>query len=458
MSGSNFDGDFLDRMEKRDNRIKNFSTFNSSYITASEVVYENEILSTPIIIKSAYNMNINDVLSLLESQFNVSYFITDVDDLEKEQIDKFNVARSIKYEGDLKGFVDYISNVFGVSSKVGRDGILHVSYYDVRTFNLDQFIDSNKSTASLTVGGKDGTASGLSASSESSIESNTWEKIEEYLADIIGENGSFTILEDFSMVQIKARPHIMKEVDMLFNELKKESEMQVAIQYRVITINESKLRGIAAGLGVSHTGSNYTITSEIIDMIPSLTSGGTSFVSATSDISARLDAVVEAIGQEVISEGQFVGLPNRVMPINLTTKQSYVSEIEKINNSNNDETSTAVKTAEITTGISMLVIPKVLDNGRIQVTAGYTRKLLVDIDNHSGVQLPIIDENETLSTVIIDSGSLELVSLFKNETNGKRDGISLFSGGTSKDKKQSTIAVIIGVDSYKLSSTLSKRK
>ncbi len=434
------------------NRTNNFSVYDRPYLTVSKDSVKSKYLILPVNIYSVSMLNLNEVLEFIESQFNISSYISDYYALGDEDTADLNESRKVNYEGNLAGFMEYLGKLYGVKIGIDDTNLIRVSVYETKTYSLNQFIDGNKSTASLTVGGGEGSGGGLNAKSESSIESDTWEKIGEYLDDVIGENGYSTILEDFSIVKVTARPWVISDVDQLFERIKLESLMQVAVQYRVITLSRNKINQMALNLGLDLTGDNFTVTSEIVDAV---IAGGASI--SKRSVSSNLDAIVQVIAQDVISEGQFVGLPNRIMPINLTTTTSYISEIEREENANIDRETTSVKTAEITTGLSMLILPKVLEDGRIQLTSGFTEKKLINLLSLSGIQLPTVDETETLSTVTLDSGNIELIALYSGNSGNYQSSAQILGGKIDNKDEEKIIAVLIGADSYKLSSTIAKR-
>lgn len=441
-----------DGIKKRNNNIDNFSVYTTPYMSVSENIIKSKYLNLPVDIYSVSALNLTEIMDFFESQFNIPSYISDYYALNENDIDDIKERRKVIYKGNVEGFLHYLGNLFGILMEIDTNNILKISVYETKTYSLDQFIDGNKSSTSLTVGGGEGSAGGLNATSESSVESNTWEKISQYLSDVIGENGHSTILEDFSLVKVTARPWIISNVDQLFDRIKLESQMQVAVQYRVITLSRSKLNQAAANFGLDLIGDNFTVTSEIVDAV---IAGGLG-VSKRS-VSTNLDAIVQFIAQDIVSEGQFIGLPNRIMPINITTTSSYISEIEREENTNIDRETTSVKTAELKTGLSMLILPKILDDGRIQLTSGFTEKKLVNLETLSGVQLPTIDETETLSTVTIDSGSVELIALYSSNSENNQTSAQLLGGKIDNNKDDKIIAVLIGANSYKLSSSVAKR-
>ena len=156
-----------------------------------------------------------------------------------------------------------------------------------------------------------------------------------------------------------ARPWVIATIEQLFNKLKSESEMQVAVQYKVVTLSSSKLDQLAGSIGLNIKGDNFSVASQVVDAI---TQKSRWFGWFSSDV-LEVRCHYFRIGQNVISEGQFIGLPNRIMPINLTT-QSYISGIETEQNNPINTSTRSITTNEIKTGLSMLILPKVLDDGQ----------------------------------------------------------------------------------------------
>ncbi|MGL4381133.1 MAG: pilus assembly protein [Vibrio sp.] len=447
---SEIDSTLLQKKE----RNSNYSVYDRPYLSVNT---DSQSRYIPVSFFSKQNLSLIDVLDVIEKQFKISYYIADQRDDKKTEAETLGV-KTISFEGNLDDFITYIGNVYGVSLDIKGNSI-EVNYQITKTYSLNQFLDDTKSTASINIGGGATSSGGLKGNSESTVESDTWDKLTDYLEDIVGEDGVFVVLKDFSIINVTAKPSVISALDKLFDRLKAESEMQVSIHYRIVSMTKSTLDHLSADLGLNIQDGNLSFTSELINSLPSGTGASLDIANTTSSsVSSRLDALVKRIASSVVAEGQFVGLPNRIMPVNLTTTSSYISKIEREQNQNNDTTIVSVNTADINTGLSMMLLPKVLDDGRIQVTSGFTRKELISLTTvASGIQLPTISENETLTTVTLDSGNVELITLFKEEKTGNTKAAQLLGLGAKNSLEENVIGVFIGVESYKLSSSLLKR-
>ncbi|HAS3872107.1 TPA: toxin-coregulated pilus secretin TcpC, partial [Vibrio cholerae] len=383
-----------------------------------------------------------DVLDGLSKQYNIQYVFSDeLEDENSEENKKSSgssSAKKIKYSGPLAGFFDYLSSAYNMHFEFGHNNLVKAYHYKNQVFNLQQYFDDNKFSSSMQIGGTSGTSSGLKGTADTAIESNSWEKIDEFLSASLGETGKFTIFEDYSLVTVKARPDKFLLLHTFFDKLINESKMQIAVDYRVVSLSEERLNQLAAKFGIENAG-KYSITSDMVDAI-SLSQVGGGLGASYRSASARLDAVVNELSQEVMHEGHFIGIPNRVMPLNVTTNSKYISSIETTKDTNTDEETRTVKVSDLVTGFSMMVMPKILDDGRIQISSGFSRKQLVSIGTAQGITLPTVDENESMNTVTMNPGEVRLAMLFKDNYIQNSNGVQLLGGGTENKKSARYIA------------------
>lgn len=155
----------------------------------------------------------------------------------------------------------------------GHNNLVKAYHYKNQVFNLQQYFDDNKFSSSMQIGGTSGTSSGLKGTADTAIESNSWEKIDEFLSASLGETGKFTIFEDYSLVTVKARPDKFLLLHTFFDKLINESKMQIAVDYRVVSLSEERLNQLAAKFGIENAG-KYSITSDMVDAISLSQVGG----------------------------------------------------------------------------------------------------------------------------------------------------------------------------------------
>lgn len=433
-------------------KLKNIEFLDSAYAFESIINTNKQYLaSEKIDFFSTVPLTIVETLQAIQDEYGIQFTIMDTNS-EKYNYDKLS---AISFSGSLEEFIAYLQKTYNYSINLESKNMLSVSYFKDHVYNLQQYFEDYKFSSSISIGGTDGTSSGLSGTSDVAVESDSWSQIEKFLTDQLQEGEKFTIFEDYSLVTVRARPNTFKSLDSFFGRIVAESKMQIGINYRVIAINEKRLNQLAAKMGLKQAGI-YDVTTDMVDAI-SLSQLGGGVAASYKSLNMRLDAIVSELSQEVLHEGHFVGVPNRVMPLNSITNSKYIASIETTKNSEINEETTSVSVGDITTGFSLMVLPKILDDGRIQITSGFSRKQLVLMESAQGVMLPTVDENESTNTVILNSGDIKLVTLFKERANEVKEGVQLIGAGYEKEGEGKFIAVLIGASSYK-SNDLMKKK
>ena len=424
---------------------KNIQFVDAAYLSEERITPQDDRFKGMYVEFESQNpIDIQTVLNGLASQYKIQYVMAD--ELVENGTSK-NV--NVKFAGSLLDFFDYLSSAFNMHFEFAQNDLVKAYYYKNHVFNLQQYFDGNAYSTSFTVGGTAGAGAGLSGSTDLEFETNSWERIEEFLDNSLDEDEKFTVFEDYSLISVRARPEKFYLMDAFFERMVEESKMQIAIDYRVISFSRSKLNQLAVAMGVNNaagSGVSLSPTHAISGIIDQLTI-------RDENISTNLNAVVNDLAQSVEHEAHFVTLPNRVIPLNITTNEKYISSIEyTFGSSESERDSSTVEVADLVTGFSMMLLPKILDDGRIMVTSSFSRKQLLEMGSAEGVSLPVVDENESSATVTMDSGEVRLVTLFRDTSVQDNEGLQLLGGATSHEGRDRYFAVLIGVNSYKSNS------
>ena len=424
---------------------KNIQFVDAAYLSEERITPQDDRFKGMYVEFESQNpIDIQTVLNGLASQYKIQYVMAD--ELVENGTSK-NV--NVKFAGSLLDFFDYLSSAFNMHFEFAQNDLVKAYYYKNHVFNLQQYFDGNAYSTSFTVGGTEGAGAGLSGSADLEFETNSWERIEEFLDNSLDEDEKFTVFEDYSLISVRARPEKFYLMDAFFERMVEESKMQIAIDYRVISFSRTKLNQLALAMGVTNeVGSGVALSPNhaISGIIQQLTV-------TDENISTSMNAVVNDLAQSVEHEAHFVTLPNRVIPLNITTNEKYISSIEyTFGSGDSDRDSSSVEVADLVTGFSMMLLPKILDDGRIMVTSSFSRKQLLGMESAQGVSLPTVDENESSATVTMDPGEVRLVTLFRDTSVQDNEGLQLLGGATSHEGRDRYFAVLIGVNSYKSNS------
>lgn len=441
---------------------KNIQFVDAAYLSEERITPQDDRFKGMYVeFESQSPISIQTVLDGLASQYKIQYVMAD--ELVENATSK-NV--SVKFAGSLLDFFDYLSSAFNMHFEFAQNDLVKAYYYKNHVFNLQQYFDGNAYSTSFTVGGTAGAGAGLSGSADLEFETNSWERIEEFLDNSLDEDEKFTVFEDYSLISVRARPEKFYLMDAFFERMVEESKMQIAIDYRVISFSRSKLNQLALAMGVTNPGGGSTVAETVGRTTASAVNSGVTLnpthaisgiieqLTVTDDnISSTMTAVVNDLAQSVEHEAHFVTLPNRVIPLNITTNEKYISSVEyTFGSGESDRDSSSVEVADLVTGFSMMLLPKILDDGRIMVTSSFSRKQLLGMESAQGVSLPTVDENESSATVTMDPGEVRLVTLFRDTSVQDNEGMQLLGGATSHEGRDRYFAVLIGVNSYKSNS------
>lgn len=180
--------------------------------------------------------------------------------------------------------------------------------------------------------------------------------------------------------------------------------------------------------------------------------GGASVALGTDrafSVDAKLNALYKLTGSKVLQSGSFVTRNNTPIPLNMTNSQYYVSGRTRTVNNDTGEEDIEVETSEIVTGTSFIITPRVMTDGRVEVTSGFTKSQLNSIDTFDTVQLPNVTTTEMFNSAAIDAGSLLMVARYEAEISTEGSQYQVLGYGDNKSNGEITVVMVVGIDYYR---------
>ncbi|MBA3181222.1 type II and III secretion system protein, partial [Salmonella enterica] len=170
------------------------------------------------------------------------------------------------------------------------------------------------------------------------------------------------------------------ELARILKDYKQVNSKQFVITYKVFILDKKKLRNLDGELGVSFKkgGTSFSMNGGLVATPSGDISLGRNFYSdGRLGVAAKLDALYQLTGSKVLQSGTMVTRNNTPVPLNLTESQNYVSGITStLSDTIGGSFSSSVTTATVTTGTSVILTPRVLSDGRVELTSAYTKKNL----------------------------------------------------------------------------------
>lgn len=443
-----------------------FMKYDTSFL-GKPVVYsakQQQLLARHVEFRSEIPVSINTVLETLSAQTKTSYRLNDQPPGKNTQQDNPGGEplirdNSVNFSGTFEEFMRYLSALYDVTVTLTDDNILQVNVYNTYALKLDFFGKDNQYDSSLDLSGNEAISGGVKGKSESKFQSTFWDDVTS-MAQKYVSSGVYNVFKDVGVLTFSGRPSEYTALSGILKDYKQANSKQFVITYKVFILDKKKLRNIDGELGLKFKsgGTSLNLNSGLIGT-PSgdIYFGRDFYADGRLGVAAKLDALYQLTGSKVLQSGTMVTRNNSPVPLNLTESQNYVSGITStLSDTIGGSFSSSVTTATITTGTSVILTPRVLSDGRVELTSAYTKKNLNGIDvfpqgatsDQNQVQLPNISTTELFNTVDVTPGSLIIVGKYETKVNADDQGLKLLGGNLNRNDSTSTVVMVVGVDYY----------
>jgi len=413
-----------------------------------------QLLSQNVNIESYEPIDLPTLLESVADQTGISYRINDsLPNSEKTSNQATQLqAHSINFNGTFEEFMRYISALYDVSSTLDHNNVLTTSLYETYAIKLDFYGQNNKFEASLDLSSNEATAEGgLIAKSETKFESTFWEDVKD-MAEKYVSSGIYSLFKDASILTFTARPSEHKTLSQILKKYQTDNSRQFIVSYKVFVLDKRKIKkaGAAMNIDLINGGTGINLTTAMMKSAEGTFKTGRKFYSPESgrtlNINAQLDAFYELTGSRVLQSGTFVTRNNVPIPLNMTKRQNYVSgRTRTINETTNRET-IEVTTDRIITGTSFIITPRVLSDGRIEVSSGFTKRFLNGLDTFELIQLPVVTTTETFNVSTVTAGTLLMVSKYQATEMSDGQRAMLIGAGGESNQSDATVVMVVGID------------
>lgn len=443
-------------VEADDTKTRPYQKYNTAFL-GKRVEYsakKQQLLSQNINIESYEPIDLQTLLDTVAAQAGISYRINDSlpnSDKMSNQEPEYQ-AHSISFKGSFEEFMRYISSLYDVAASLDHNNVLTTKLYETYAIKLDFYGQNNKSETSLDLSSNEvSSEGGLVAKSETKFESSFWEDVKD-MAEKYVSSGVYSIFKDASILTFTARPSEYKTLSAILKKYQTDNSRQFIVSYKVFVLDKRKIKkaGAALNLAFVNGGTGINLSTAMMKSAEVSLKASRQFYTPDSgrmlNINAQLDALYELSGSRVLQSGTFVTRNNVPIPLNMTKRQNYVSgRTRTINETTNRET-IEITTDKIITGTSFIITPRVLSDGRIEVSSGFTKRFLNGLDTFDLIQLPVVTTTETFNVSTVTAGTLLMVSKYEaTETSDGQRAMLLGAGGES-NQSDATVVMVVGID------------
>lgn len=367
----------------------------------------------------------------------------------------------VNYTGPLSSFLNQLASHFDISWRF-TGGKIVVSNMEIRTFTITtlpmRFTGSNQVSTSGGSGGGSGGSGGGSGQQSLSISMNMdfWSDLQKNLKIIIGSNGSFNTSTSTSSVTVKTTPSNMVQVENYITKINNELARQVTINVAVYSVEVTDTSNLALSLsGILKQGGRElgTLSSSAFAVggLPTLTAY---FNGDGSDNNEALLSALDKAGKvSIVTSASVTTMSGQPTPLQVGGNRTYVSEIGTT--MNNVSTQSTVSTSSISSGFSMNILPRVLDNGQVLLQYGINISSLVGAHNGfdevtaagTTIQLPDVQQRSFVQSSLLQNGNTLVLAGYEQQRNETADsgvGDPNFKalGGSRAGSHEKTLVVI----------------
>ncbi len=445
----------------------------------SEIEYEGEPIPTYLEAKDGITLISNRPITLFEigdmigkiTNVRVRYSSTLEDKVRQEggqnppTMESMNAHWTdpekmlVSYRGPLSGLLDEVASRFGLWWKYEKGEIYFYKFitktFVIYTLPTQQTLNNSIGGSSTDSGG--GGSSSINMSTQANIE--FWNNISSSISSIIGSDAKMSIDSTNGTIVLTATPTDIKKVAKFVNEQNARLAKQVAISIKVLQVNVSD--NDTFGMDVSAMFDDGTTKVGIIspstgisdDITRNLTMG---IKPGNWDINASIQALSKRNTVNLVTSGTVTTMNNKPAPIQVVKKQNYISEITKTNSGGDSGSyDLSTETEEIETGFTMMVLPRILDHGRLLLMFNLTLSDLLELQkvtvSNDGqyIQNPVIESRGFSQEVSLKSGeSLVLSGYERVENSAEKTGMgsadnSLLGGGAAAKKTRTMLVIIL---------------
>ncbi|WP_272517456.1 MULTISPECIES: type II and III secretion system protein [unclassified Providencia] len=443
-----------------------FTKYNTAFL-GKPIAYsakQQHLLAQHIEFRSEVPVSLSTVLDTLSEQTKSSYQINDQVPGQTTQNSGVGMTNSlvrdsnVSFSGTFEEFMRYLSALYDVTVNLTDNNILQVNVYNTYTLKLDYFGSDNSYDASFDLSGNEAISGGVKGQSETKFQTSFWTDVSSMAQKYIS-SGVFNVFKDVGVLTFSGRPSEYTVLSGILKDYKQANSKQFVITYKVFILDKRKLRNLGGEVGLSFKkgGSSFSMNGGLVST-PSgdISLGRNFYADGRLGVAAKLDALYQLTGSKVLQSGTMVTRNNTPVPLNLTESQNYVSGITGTVSEQIGAYSSTVTTSTITTGTSVILTPRVLSDGRVEVTSAYTKKNLNGVDvfpsgatsNQTQVQLPRVSTTELFNTVDVTPGALIIVGKYQTEFNTDGQGLKILGGNLNQEDSSSTVVMVIGVDYY----------
>lgn len=396
---------------------------------------------------------------------------------EETARDKLKLKK-INYEGDLKGLLDYVSQLNGLKWKYNEDyGKAYLYAFDTEVFHVYDFsdnIDSSSSISSDASQDSDGTSGGSQKKFSRKSKIETWDEVKDSVNELISkEYGRATFNSKTGLVTVRDSDYNLAQINEYIDNLNKVTTTEITVEFKIIQfeyndgnnnainqnyLNEGLQNNLLGAFDVSFGAG--TMSPDILGNLGAfqeLMQGN--FLSVATDSNEYLMGFLNTIGTaEVSYSTQFEVYNNEWHNEQKQRTEEYIASIERSNyvEGTGQENITTERDVAVD-GLSLSIKPRIIGN-KISMTYSVSRSDFIALKDaglgagNEGVKLKTQSSLNLENNVSLLNGVTKVVKLTHSSdestsSQGMFDHLLWFLGG-NETRDESKTAFIVTMTAF----------
>jgi type IVB pilus formation R64 PilN family outer membrane protein len=389
---------------------------------------------------------------------------------------------SFHHVGSLSSLMDKVSTGFGTNwAYSSGDSEIRIFTAETRIFSIlampgtSRFSGSFESEASQdSGGGGEGsvTASTLTANqqTETEAEFDFWTEINDTIGNLLpaAYQDLVIVSPGSGTVTVTAPPYAMRRVETYINEQNERLARQITVQVTILTIDvsdvdvyEHQLTGTLRSV-LDHApteadnpfNSGFAFTNEG-SVLGTDDSPFGLLMQGIAEDTLGLQMMINALSQagrvSERSNTAVTTMNGRPAPIQVVEQTGYVRE-RAITTDENGNVQTSVTPGQVTTGLTVNLLPRILNDGQVMMNYNLAISRLTSLetfgDADSQIQLPTTETRALMQQVMMRSGSTLVMAGFERKrANTQQRGLGTPSnwllGGGKRGEVGNTALIIM---------------
>lgn len=326
------------------------------------------------------------------------------------------------YTGPLSGLLDQVATRIGADWEY-RGGRIKFLGPQTITYTIWALPGAAEASSTIGGGGSSNVFGGSSpATTSRTISSDYWSALEAGLADIIPEFGArYSVNKASGTIVVTAFQNIHERIADFVEQENGRLSRQVAIKVDVLAFNseESDTRSTSFSLALENAAAGLSFGMEsAANEIDGASNLGVNVIDTSSSLSGS-SALIRALSKQgnisILNSASVIATNNTPTPFSIMTEQAYLAGSTTTVDENGAE-STELETGIVNSGINLVVTPRVLSSGTVNIDYSLNISELKGIELYeatdASVQLPEIDTRNFMQNLNMDSGDTMVIASY----------------------------------------------